>query len=210
MKLADGVRRARYVCTGQQKRYSDGIAGDCGLGSFTADDLDEIVWSRIERLLLDSDALAVAASLRDDAGESTGIERELRTLERALKKNDDEVQKLIVMERRGKLTESQLDAALDRLKAERAFVEHNRGLVAARLERSLRAQAVTKSMEVTLARLRREVRGADAPKTDEILRALCPTRDFHFVLRREGRTIEFSGRICLEVAEGERLAVQVA
>lgn len=210
LKLAGGVRRARYVCTGQQQRYSDGIVGGCGLGSFTANDIDEIIWSRLEKLILDSEALAVAASLREDAGESSSIAKDLRSLEAALKRNDDEVQKVIVMERRGKITSSQLDAALDRLKVERVFAERNRAVFAERLAKSRRAEAVTQSMEVTLDRIRREVRRADAQKRNEILRALCPTKDFHFVLRREGRTIEFSGRICLEVAEGEQLALEVA
>ncbi|GAB4205500.1 MAG: recombinase family protein [Sandaracinaceae bacterium] len=209
-KLAGGVRKARYVCTDQQKRYTDRVAGGCGLGSFNADEIDEIIWARIERLLLDSEALAVAASLREEAGESVSIERELHALERTLKKNDDEVQKVIVMVRRGKITDAQLDAALERLKAERLFVERNRSLVAERLERTRRVESVTKSMVVTLERLRREVRGADAKKRNEILRALCPTKDFHLVLTRDGRTIELTGRICLEVAQGAQLSVEVA
>lgn len=209
-KLASGKRKPRYVCCGAQRRYSRGIKGGCALGSFNADEIDEIVWSRVAGLLMDSDALAVAASLQEEATGALTIEKELRSLETKLKQNDDQVQKNIVRERRGLITDAQLDAALEKLKAERLFIERNRNLVAKRLEKSRRAEAVSKSMEATLDRLRVEVRGADAEKRNQILRALCPTRDFGFTLRKEGQTIEFSGRICLEVAEGAQLTVEVA
>ena len=78
------------------------------------------------------------------------------------------------------------------------------------MEKSRRAETVSKALDATAARLRREAQKADRAKQNEILRALCPTREFGFTLSKKDGRVEVEGRICLEVAEGARVAIEVA
>ena len=120
-KLADGTRRPRYVCCSAQDRYRAG-GRPCPLGTFNAQPVDDAVWARVSALLLDSQALAVAASISDGAADIPTAEREVANLEAKLARADEQVRDTLRLQRRGKLTEEQRDRAVEDINRERTLV----------------------------------------------------------------------------------------
>lgn len=195
--------RSRYTCCSANRRYAHGEA-PCALGSFYADDVDEEVWERIAALLADPRALAIAANLTNEAADADGIEAELAHLDKLVEKADRDVQETLRLWRRGRLTEAQRDLAVDETNRERGALGRSRKIVAHRLAASKKAKAMADSLEVTAERLSRRALGAGLEQRAKIIKALCPTADFGFVITREGpKAIAVSGRVCLEVAEGQ-------
>ena len=203
VKTAKRGRRARYVCCSKDRRYAHGDP-PCGLGSFYAEPVDAEVWSRIAALLADPSALVIAANLRSEAEAGNEAEDELEHLNKLIGKADKEVQEILRLWRRSKLNEEQRDDAIDATNSERAALVRTRDLVAARLEDSRKAKAVADSLEVTAELLSQRALSANFEQRAEIIKALCPTSEFGFVVSRAGsKTIDVTGRVCLEVAEGQ-------
>lgn len=208
-RLSDGTLKPRYNCSCAARQYSHD-EDPCPLRSCYAEPIDEMVWAQVQGLLGDPAALMRAAQLTADAVSVGGLESEVRHLDGLLRKLNSAVSEAMRLWRRGSLTESQRDTTISETNAERVAVERNLELAKKRLASGRQAESVSRSLTATAERLSKLAVRATGDQRREIVRALCPTSDFGFVLTREGGEVVVRGRLCLEVADGARVSVEVA
>jgi transcriptional regulator with XRE-family HTH domain len=167
----NGRREFYYRCNGAHSPSVYSKLGRCKSKVVRGDDLERQVWSDVESFLRNPEPVLqqLHARLESDAQGSDQIRKQVTRLERLLAQKAAERSRVVGLFRRGRLTETDLDAQMDEVGKEEAALEAQVAELQSRIAGAESIGTTVSSAEALLAKLRTRL---DEPVSWEMKRRL--------------------------------------
>jgi transcriptional regulator with XRE-family HTH domain len=155
----DGRREFYYRCNGAHSPAVYGARGRCEAKSVRGDQLEQQVWADVEAFLRNPEPVLqqLHAKLELDAKGSDQTRKQVARLEGLLAQKATERSRVVGLYRRGRLTDTDLDAQMDEIGKEETALEAQAAELRARIAGADSIGANINSAQALLAKLRKRL-----------------------------------------------------
>ena len=167
----NGIREFYYRCNGVHSPSVYAKTGRCQAKAVRGDHLEQQVWSDVESFVRNPEPVLqqLQSRLQSDAQGSEQIRTQVKRLEGLLAEKATERSRVIGLYRRGRLTETDLDAQMDEISKEETSLEIQVAELSAKIAGADTIGATINSAQALLDRLRERL---DEPISWELKRRL--------------------------------------